>query len=167
MGRLFDAVAFCLDCGALVSYEAEAAVALEALALESTDAGGAYPFAWKPGAGGCAEIDSGPVIAAIVDDLARRRAPAAIAASFHRGVASLVVDLAAELSKARGCMDVVLSGGVFQNRFLCESIMDHARGTQLRFRQHRLVPPNDGGIAYGQLVVGAARLQEGSEKLDG
>jgi hydrogenase maturation protein HypF len=162
MGRLFDAVAFCLDCGALVSYEAEAAVALEALALEAADARDAYAFAWKPGSGGCAEIDPGPVLTAIVDDLARGRERAAIAAAFHRGVAKLVVDLAAELSKAHGCADVVLSGGVFQNRFLCESIMDLARGTQLRFRQHRLVPPNDGGIAYGQLVVGAARLRERS-----
>jgi hydrogenase maturation protein HypF len=167
MGRLFDAIAFLLDCGALVSYEAEAAVALEALALDAADTGDAYEFTWKQGAAGIMEIDPRPVVEAIVDNLAARRERAAIAAAFHRGVAKLVVDLSAELSKAHGCADVVLSGGVFQNRLLCESIMELARGTQLRFRQHRLVPPNDGGIAYGQLVVGAARLREGSERLDG
>lgn len=162
MGRLFDAVAFLLDCGALVSYEAEAAVALEALALEATDMHGAYAFEWKAGPGGYAEIDPGPVIAAIVEDLVEGRELTAIAAAFHRGVAELVVVLATELSKAHGCMDVVLSGGVFQNRFLCECVMERARGSSLRFHQHGLVPPNDGGIAYGQLVVGAARLLKGS-----
>ena len=128
MGRLFDAVAFLLDCGALVSYEAEAAVALEALALEATDARGAYAFEWKAGPGGYTEIDPAPVVTAIVDDLAKGRELTAIAAAFHRGVAGLVVDLATELSKAHGCTDVVLSGGVFQNRFLCECVMERAQG---------------------------------------
>jgi len=167
MGRLFDAVAFMLDCGALVSYEAEAAVALEALALEATDARGGYAFEWKSGPGGFLEIDPAPVVAAIVEDLAARRERTAIAAGFHRGVAKLVVDLAAELSNAHGCADVVLSGGVFQNRFLCESIMELGRGTPLRFHQHGLVPPNDGGIAFGQIVVGAARLLKGSGDSNG
>jgi hydrogenase maturation protein HypF len=167
MGRLFDAVAFLLDCGAIVSYEAEAAVALEALALEATDVRGAYAFEWKAGPGGYAEIDPAPVVAAIVDDLAGGRELAAVAAAFHRGVAALVVDLATELSKASGCMDVVLSGGVFQNRLLCECVMERAHGSPLRFHQHGLVPPNDGGIAFGQLVVGAARLLKGSEDLNG
>jgi len=166
MGRLFDAVAFLLDCGALVSYEAEAAVALEALALEATDARGAYAFEWKAGPGGYREIDPAPVVAAIVDDLAGGRELAAVAAAFHRGVAALVVDLATEISKASGCMDVVLSGGVFQNRLLCECVMERAHGSPLRFHQHGLVPPNDGGIAYGQLVVGAARLLKGSEEFN-
>ncbi len=167
MGRLFDAIAFLLDCGALVSYEAEAAVALEALALDAADTGDAYAFTWKQGTAGIMEIDPRPVVEAIVDNLAARRDRAAIAAAFHRAVAKLVVDLSEELSRAHDCADVVLSGGVFQNRLLCESVMDLARGTQLRFRQHRLVPPNDGGIAYGQLVVGAARIREGSERLNG
>jgi hydrogenase maturation protein HypF len=167
MGRLFDAVAFLLDCGALVSYEAEAAVALEALALEATDVRGAYEFEWKPGPAGYAVIDPSPVVAAIVDDLAGGRELTAIAAAFHRGVARLVVDLATELSNVHGCADVVLSGGVFQNRFLCECIMERAQGSPLHMHQHGVVPPNDGGIAFGQLVVGAARLLKGSENSDG
>jgi hydrogenase maturation factor HypF (carbamoyltransferase family) len=44
--------------------------------------------------------------------------------------------------------------------------MERAQGSPLRFHQHGLVPPNDGGIAYGQLVVGAARLLKGSEEFN-
>jgi len=164
---MLDAVAFLLDCGSIVSYEAEAAVALEALALEATDLRGAYAFEWKSGPAGYAVIDPAPVVAAIVGDLARGRELSAIAAAFHRGVAKLVVDLATELSNARGCADVVLSGGVFQNRFLCECVQELARSSPLRFHQHGIVPPNDGGIAFGQLVVGAARLLKGSEDSNG
>jgi hydrogenase maturation protein HypF len=167
MGRLFDAVAFLLDCGALVSYEAEAAIALEALAIEAIDTRGAYPFEWKNGPAGYAIIDPDPVIAAIVEDLSKGRELTAIAAAFHRGVAMLVVDLATELSNAHGCADIVLSGGVFQNRLLCECVMERAQGSPLRFHQHGIVPPNDGGIAFGQLVVGAARLLKGSENSNG
>jgi len=160
MGRLFDAVAFMLGCGARASYEAEAAVALEALALEAKNPRRAYSFEWKRS--GIVEIDPAPVIAGIVDDLRKGRGAVEIAAAFHRSVAKLALDLAGELGAEHGCGDVVLSGGVFQNRFLCECIMDAASSSHLRFHQHKLVPPNDGGISLGQLVVGAAIVRKGS-----
>jgi hydrogenase maturation protein HypF len=161
MGRLFDAVAFILGCGACVSYEAEAAVALEALALEAQSASRSYSFVWK--GGDFMEIDPAPVIGAVIDDLKQRRGRAEIAAAFHRSVANLVVDLSAELSRIHGCTNLVISGGVFQNRFLCECIMERAASSPLRLHQHVLVPPNDGGISLGQLAVGAARIAKGSE----
>ncbi|MDD4857979.1 MAG: carbamoyltransferase HypF, partial [Candidatus Krumholzibacteria bacterium] len=159
MGRLFDAVAFMLGCGSCVSYEAEAAVALEALALEAKDSTAAYQFDWKRG--DFSEIDPSPVVAAIIDDLQKRKPLPAIAAAFHRGVAKLVLDLSAELAKNHGCGDVVLSGGVFQNRFLCECVMRQAASSPVTIYRHALVPPNDGGVALGQLVVGAARIRKG------
>lgn len=160
MGRLFDAVAFMLGCGSHVSYEAEAAVALEALALDAKDGEKAYSFEWKHGP--FTEIDPAPVVAAIIDDLEKKRDRSGIAAAFHRGVAALILDLSTELAKIHGCTDVVLSGGVFQNRFLCECIMRKAPSHPITIYQHALVPPNDGGIALGQLVVGAARIRKGS-----
>jgi hydrogenase maturation protein HypF len=165
MGRLFDAVAFLVGCGARVSYEAEAAVALEALALEAKGASRAYSFEWERNA--LMEIDPAPVIAAIVDDARTGRPLSEIAAAFHRGVARLVVDLSLELSKLHGCTDVVLSGGVFQNRFLCECVLEQSRGVPLNIYQHALVPPNDGGVSLGQAVVGAALLRKGREGFNG
>lgn len=160
MGRFFDAVAFMLGCGARASYEAEAAVALEALALEAKDSARIYEFAWI--GSGPAEIDPAPVLEGVVEDLRRGREPAEIAAAFHRGVAKLVFDLSRELCEAHGCGNVVLSGGVFQNRLLCERVMELAASSPLRFHQHILVPPNDGGVSFGQLVVGAAKIRKGS-----
>ena len=165
MGRLFDAVAFLLGCGARASYEAEAAVALEALALEAKDRSRAYVFEWERSA--FSEIDPAPVIAAIIDDVRMGRRLSEVAAAFHRGVAKLVIDCATELSKLHGCTDVVLSGGVFQNRFLCECVLEEGRGAPLSIYQHALVPPNDGGISLGQAVVGAALLRKGSGNLNG
>jgi hydrogenase maturation protein HypF len=165
MGRLFDAVAFILGCGARVSYEAEAAVALEALALEAGDKSWSYSFGQKSGAP--IEIDPGPVLAAIINDLEEKREPADIAAAFHRAVADLVIDLASRLSKTHSCRNLVISGGVFQNRFLCESLMKRAASSPLRVYQHTLVPPNDGGVSFGQLVVASARISKGKDYSDG
>jgi hydrogenase maturation protein HypF len=170
MGRLFDAVACLLGCGPRVSYEAEAAVALEALAREAKDRDRAYSFAW--GEGPLAEIDPAPVLGAVLEDLAKGRSIPDVAAAFHRGVAGLVVDLSSDLARRHGCADVVVSGGVFQNRLLCECVMERARGAAIRIHQHALVPPNDGGVSLGQIAVGAALIRnelarKGSERANG
>jgi len=159
MGRLFDAVAWLLGCGSRVSYEAEAPVALEALALAARGGSRAYSFGW--GGGAPVIIDPAPVVDAILEDLARGVERAEISASFHGAVAELVVRLSLELSRTHTCPDVVLSGGVFQNRLLCERIVERAAGTPLRIHWHELVPPNDGGVSLGQLAVAAARLGGG------
>jgi hydrogenase maturation protein HypF len=106
-------------------------------------------------------IDPAPVVDAILEDLARGVERAEISASFHGAVAELVVRLSLELSRTHTCPDVVLSGGVFQNRLLCERIVERAAGTPLRIHWHELVPPNDGGVSLGQLAVAAARLGGG------
>ena len=77
---------------------------------------------------------------------------AVIGARFHRAVADLVVDLADEERDAS--QTVALSGGVFQNSLLLQLTLKglHAKGLQVI--THRAVPPNDGGVALGQLMVG-------------
>jgi hydrogenase maturation protein HypF len=56
----------------------------------------------------------------------------------------------------------VLSGGCFQNRYLTERMVSHLRRAGYRPYWHQRVPPNDGGIALGQIM--AAQLQENSRK---
>jgi hydrogenase maturation protein HypF len=60
---------------------------------------------------------------------------------------------------------VVLSGGVFQNRRLLGQTASLLADAGLRVITPELLPPNDGGISYGQLAVAAARLaaEEGSD----
>jgi hydrogenase maturation protein HypF len=77
---------------------------------------------------------------------------AVIGVRFHCAVADLVVDLAGHDRDVS--QTVALSGGVFQNALLLQLTLKglHAKGLQVI--THRAVPPNDGGIALGQLLVG-------------
>jgi hydrogenase maturation protein HypF len=145
MGRLFDAVAALCGVRSHVSYEGQAAIELEALADRS--ARGAYEFDG---------LDARPAITAIVADLARGVTPATIAARFHRGVAAATAHACAAAAGEAATELVVLSGGVFQNRLLLEQTAAHLERLGLRVLSHALVPPNDGGIAFGQAAVAAA-----------
>jgi hydrogenase maturation protein HypF len=150
MGRLFDAVSSLLGIRHEASFEAQAAMELETVAED--DAGGGPP--WAAGfARRDDEIDAAPVIRRIVDDLRDGVAPAAIAAAFHGAVAGLVADTAVDLRERTGIERVALTGGVFQNVLLVRLV-----GAALRVRgfdvlTHHLVPPNDGGLALGQVAV--------------
>jgi len=75
-----------------------------------------------------------------------------IGARFHRAVAALVVELAVAATPGRHT--IALSGGVFQNALLLRLILRALREKDFEVITHRLVPPNDGGIALGQLLVG-------------
>jgi hydrogenase maturation protein HypF len=159
MGRLFDAVSFLLGGGSSVSYEAEAAVALEALALRAEGESKVYPFhIMIGGESGIERIDPGPLFEGLMNDIASGVPRERIARIFHDSVAFLVVDTVTRLSKRTGITDVVISGGVFQNRLLCELLEERSRGVSWKLFGHVVVPPNDGGVSFGQAVVGAAVL---------
>ena len=64
----------------------------------------------------------------------------------------------ARLAGAAGLDAVVLSGGVFQNRLLLERTAADLRRRGLRVLVPERLPPNDGGIAYGQAAVAAATI---------
>jgi hydrogenase maturation protein HypF len=79
-----------------------------------------------------------------------------VAARFHGAVARATAE-ALTIAAARSGVEVaVLSGGVFQNRVLLESTIEALRPTGLRVLVPRRLPPNDGGISYGQAAVAAA-----------
>jgi hydrogenase maturation protein HypF len=140
-GRLFDAVAALCGLRFEVTYEGQAAVELEA-ACDLAERG-AYPM---PG------LDAREAIAAVVGDLAAGVPVPAIAMRFHRGLANATV----EAIEATGERLAVLSGGVFQNRVLLELCIEGLEARGLRVLVPELLPPNDGGIAYGQAAVAAA-----------
>ena len=75
-----------------------------------------------------------------------------IGARFHQAVADLIVDIAAWSGTAS--QTVALSGGVFQNALLLRLALKGLRAKGFQVITHRRVPPNDGGIALGQLLVG-------------
>ena len=77
---------------------------------------------------------------------------------FHAAVAAGSARAAAQAAGARGLDTVVLSGGVFQNALLLRLTAAALREAGLRVLVPELLPPNDGGISFGQAAVAAARL---------
>lgn len=158
-GRLFDAVAAALDIvPETLSFEGEAAQKLEALALTASGDAAAYPYALEHGE--LAELSWAPLWAAILADLTRGEAPAFIARRFHEALADAVATLARSLAERHGAGRVALSGGVFHNRLLLESVLARLDRSGLRVLAHAQVPSGDGGLALGQAAIAAARMIE-------
>ncbi len=144
MGRLFDAVAAILDLRDAVTYEGQAAIELERLAAAVP----AEPYPWQFG-------DTIGLVTTCCLALRAGRPREEIAAAFHETVAAGAAAACAEIG---GPATVVLSGGSFQNLRLLESTRRRLEAHGFRVLTHRLVPPNDGGISYGQAAVAAARI---------
>jgi hydrogenase maturation protein HypF len=151
MGRLFDAVSALVGVRQVVAYEAQAAIELEGLSRGVDCGASAYTFGVDR-AHETALIDPSPVLGSVVRDQRAGVAAGVIGARFHRAVADLIVNLAGE--EGGTSQTVALSGGVFQNSLLLELTLKGLRARGIRVITHRRVPPNDGGIALGQLLVG-------------
>ncbi|MFJ1649532.1 carbamoyltransferase HypF [Streptomyces sp. NPDC088258] len=160
MGRLFDAVASLAGVRHEVAYEAEAAIALEALARAAPPepAGNAYAFAVRESAGAGEPFlaDAGPVVRSVVSDVRAGVAPELVSARFHTAVAGLTADLAGRCRERTGLGVVALGGGVFQNAVLLEATHRALTEREFTVLRPRLLPPNDGGLAFGQLLIAAS-----------
>jgi hydrogenase maturation protein HypF len=141
-GRLFDAVASLCGLRDEVTYEGQAAIELEAACDLSESS--AYPMLG---------LDARGTITAVVADLRAGVEVGRIAMRFHRGLAHATAAACAET----GIPTVVLSGGVFQNRVLLELTIEALQQKNLTPLLPQLLPPNDGGISYGQAAIAAAR----------
>ncbi|WP_082392906.1 carbamoyltransferase HypF [Nocardia arizonensis] len=153
MGRLFDAVASLAGVCQRVDYEAQAAIELEGLSSATVSDSGRYRFALDSSTDP-ATVDPAPVIAAVVADATAGVPAGVVGARFHRAVADLVVDLADRF--AEGTSALALSGGVFQNALLLSLATALLRDKGFPVISHRRLPPNDGGLAFGQLLAGTA-----------
>lgn len=167
-GRLFDGVAALLGLNQQVTFEGQAAMALEFIA--ATTEAGAYPLAVveqaaEPGSAGAAPpppplvLDWQPLLEAILADLQRGAEPGMMAARFHNALVEAIVAVAGAVGEAR----VALSGGCFQNRWLAQRAARRLREAGHEVLLHRQVPANDGGISLGQIAVAAARLAQTPE----
>ncbi len=151
-GRLFDAVAALCGIRPRVSYEGQAAIELEA-ACEEGERGG-YPLPLVETGEG-PRLDARETILAVERDLSERVPVPWIAARFHNGLAAAAAEACARFAEPQ--LPVVLSGGVFQNRRLLESVVAALSEREIEAIVPELLPPNDGGISYGQAAVAAAR----------
>jgi hydrogenase maturation protein HypF len=156
MGRLFDAVASLIGLRQTITYEAQAAIELEALA--DTSELGYYP--WRING---EEINTKSIIESVLNDLENQVEKPVIAARFHNTIAQLSLDIAQNIRREFGIMQFVLSGGVWQNQLLLERTMALLINNGLEALIHKQTPPNDGCVAFGQALITVYRYLQDKE----
>jgi hydrogenase maturation protein HypF len=153
-GRIFDAVASILGICQFTRYEGQAATELE-YAADQADSDESYSVKI-----GKAEdkfiIDWAPIINGIMKELKDNILIKKIAAKFHNTMAEIIV----EVAKLSGQKRIVLSGGCFQNKYLTETSIRRLMTEGFSVYWHQRIPPNDGGIAAGQIMAAAIKLKK-------
>lgn len=167
-GRLLDIAAALSGICTTATYEGEPAIMFEAAmepdrAQSMTRTGTPVPDTSRPsrpeGTTAPLVLPTAPLIERLLDDVAAGTDPAEISHRFHSALARLAVDTARTLADTHGCSTFALSGGVFMNRFLTRVIgAELAAGADSHVLMPLELPPNDGCIAYGQVVEGLARI---------
>jgi hydrogenase maturation protein HypF len=147
IGRLFDAVASLINLRQQMRFEGQAAMDLE-FALDEIETDESYNLSPVTRHSSLV-LDWSPMIEAILSDVQKGVAGGRISAKFHNALAEAVVAVA----KKSGERCVVLSGGCFQNRYLTERTVRRLQAEGFQPYWHQRVPPNDGGIALGQVVA--------------
>ena len=158
-GRLFDAVASLLGIAQKTSFEGQAAMALEAAAFEAWGEAetGRLPcsFPLNVSADGPAVLDWEPFVSYLLRDLSLGVPAPVLAARFHATLADGILAAA----RHAGVRRVALTGGCFQNRLLTELTVARLEANGFEVLLHGAVPPNDGGIGVGQVLIAAERLK--------
>lgn len=161
MGRLFDAVGALLGLRSTVQYEGQAAIELEMIATPTLPTTRTYPFdITQPMGEQAGLLQTDVLLHALVDDLRAGVDTATIAGTFHATVAAMLLAGCQAVREQHGVQQVALSGGVFQNRLLLESLIASLRADGFSVYTNQQVPPNDGGLSLGQAAVAAARLAD-------
>jgi hydrogenase maturation protein HypF len=145
VGRLFDAAASLVLGIESASYEGQGPMMLESIARKDTEA---VELPLVPDAYGVLRTDWAPLLPVLRDDARSQEERAGI---FHESLALAAVKQVVAVTK-RDRFDVGLTGGVFQNRILAERIAQLLSDLGVRTYLPQIVPANDGGIAFGQLI---------------
>ncbi len=150
-GRLFDCVASLLDLVQVATFQAEGPMRLESLVISGCTE--SYPFQFI----GAISFDD--TIRGIIDDINSGISNSLIATKFHNTINLIIFEFANSIRLKQGLNKVVLSGGVFQNKYLLEGSIEILQKNEFEFYSHLTVPANDGGIALGQLAVASKRRE--------
>jgi hydrogenase maturation protein HypF len=154
MGRLFDCVSALLGITREITYEAEAAINLEYTATPGVK--DSYPFTITDDEP--LVIGISDTLAAILEDKRKGVKNGTISARFHNTIVDFSIDVAARLREKHGIEQVCFSGGVFQNRYLLNLMIQRFLSTGFRVLTHHALPHNDGCISYGQVIAGNSRV---------
>jgi len=154
-GRLFDAVAALACRRMFVNYEAQAAIELETCCDQRSDLG-SYRFTISGDS--CTQIATESLFHDLTTDLLGRVAPGILSRRFHTGLIDVIAAVILRMAHRSGLETVCLSGGSFQNAILSEGLKHKLEAAGMSVFTHNRVPPGDGGLILGQLVVAANRV---------
>jgi len=149
MGRLFDAVSWILGFTKPITYEGQAAIALEEMADETDEI-----YSWDLDYGETTIIILQPMIREIVSDVQNGRNYSEISAMFHNTLIDMLHHLSHHLHKQWNLDRIILSGGVFQNKRFASGLKHSLNKNNLDVYLPLKLPCNDGGISLGQAYVG-------------
>jgi hydrogenase maturation protein HypF len=143
-GRIFDAVSAILGLCTISGFDSEAPMRLESAITSSTKSH--YPY----------EVGKTVVFAktfkAIIDDL-NEVDVSHISTKFHNTVVRAILEVAENIRRKTSLNKIVLSGGVFQNKYLLENLTHLLNEKHFEVFTNHLVPVNDGGVSLGQLII--------------
>jgi hydrogenase maturation protein HypF len=143
-GRLFDAVSAILGLCSFETFDSEAPMRLEsAIDCKTKEF---YPFS------AAANLNFSETFTAILEDM-HKISVSYISAKFHNTVAQAILEISKRIREEKGLDKVVLSGGVFQNKYLLEKSTEILSDKKFKVYTNHFVPSNDGGISLGQLII--------------
>ena len=158
-GRLLDACAALCGGRQVVSYEGQAAIEFEAMAMRAPIGfGSRYDLSLEGDGVGPLTLGLHGFWSRLLGDLVQGRDRRSIALDVHSALADAIVAVARRARDVHGITTVGLSGGVFQNVLLLTLAARRLRHSDFTVLTHRLVPPNDGGLALGQAMIAAASV---------
>jgi hydrogenase maturation protein HypF len=150
-GRLFDAVASLMGLVHIATFQAEGPMRLESLTnKECTEV---YPYSVGK------TVSFEDTIRSIVADILNNTEKVTIATKLHNTIILIIFDIVSAIRLREGINKVVMSGGVFQNKYLLEGTTELLQKNNFEVYSHASVPTNDGGIALGQLAVASKRRE--------
>jgi hydrogenase maturation protein HypF len=158
-GRLFDAVSALLGVCEEMTFEGEPAIALEMCLPDGSDS---PPYAFElVEQAGVLVADTRPLIRGVVADILGGESASAVSACFHATVVALFVEAASRLAREHGVEDVTVGGGVLNNARIMGGLLSGLEQRGLRPRRPLAMPPGDGGISLGQLVMAGETIRKG------
>jgi hydrogenase maturation protein HypF len=152
MGRLFDAVSAILGVCQEQTFEGEAPIALQNEAMNAR--GNLLVDRHQSIENASNLIDPKPILEEVVQLKRKNCSIPDIALIFHKRIIDITVSIVKKIGKERKIKTVCLSGGVFQNKIILEGIYSGLEKSGFAVYINRTVPINDGGISFGQAVLG-------------
>ncbi|WP_107666377.1 carbamoyltransferase HypF [Cyanothece sp. BG0011] len=147
VGRLFDGVAALIGICQNISFEGQGAMALE-YAINGLEITESYPYEIK-GSVYPLVIDWELMIKSIIEDKVNHISHQKIAAKFHNTLVEMIINIAQKSQQK----NILLTGGCFQNKYLTERAILRLKQANFTPFWHNNIPPNDGGIALGQIMA--------------